>query len=122
MKKLSYFLFNSINFSENSEFDKYSVMGKNCLSKILKTHTSKFNEEIKTVLAGTDWNGCELWVKVNFKHLIIIEKENYLTKKNEIAAWCVKNKYNSPIYLDMDDLYSDKFLGINSIQELKLLH
>jgi hypothetical protein len=112
---------------------------KSLLKGFITTKFSDFNEEIRCVSAGRQWEGIDIWAKVNDRYLIIIEDKtsstfhnNQLARYREIAeTWCVKHNYASSIcvYLktgnesaaSLTKVQSDGYQIYNRVNFLSLL-
>ena len=77
------------------------------VTEIIKTNIPNFDEEIKSIRAGRQWENIDVWAEVNDKYLIIIEDKinadqhsDQLTRYKKTAEdWC-KNQdteYKPPI-------------------------
>lgn len=75
------------------------------VTKLIKKSIPEFNDQIKKVEAGRQWEDIDVWAEVNNKYLIIIEDKtntgkhsNQLEKYKEKALdYCIKNNYEKPI-------------------------
>ncbi len=82
-----------------------SECGKAFVTQLISKQISNFKEPIKNVEAGRQWQGIDVWAKVNDKYLIVIEdKTNSSYHSNQLARykvdaenWCVKENYQIPI-------------------------
>jgi hypothetical protein len=82
-----------------------NLSGINFVNQLIKKQIPNFNEEIKKIKAGRQWENIDVWAEVNDKYLIIIEDKtntgkrgNQLTRYKQTASeWCNKNKYEDPI-------------------------
>jgi hypothetical protein len=94
--------------SKNITYDNdLHKCGKEFIYALIKKELPDFNEEIKNVRAGRQWENIDIWAEVNDKYLIIIEDKIYtgqhsgqLTRYRITAEkWCKDQptKYNTPI-------------------------
>nr|WP_321357003.1 PD-(D/E)XK nuclease family protein [uncultured Draconibacterium sp.] len=90
----------------NETYDKnLNKCGSEFVTTLIKKNHSYFNEQIKNVRAGRQWENIDVWAEVNDKYLIIIEDKTYtkqhsgqLAKYKSIAEkWCEGQKYEKPI-------------------------
>lgn len=75
------------------------------VTKLIKKCVPEFNDEIKKVEAGRQWEDIDVWAEMNDKYLIIIEDKintgrhsNQLERyKHTASEYCRKNNYENPI-------------------------
>lgn len=75
------------------------------VSKLIRNSFPHFNDEIKKVEAGRQWEDIDVWAEINDKYLIIIEDKtntgkhgNQLERYKQTASeYCRKKNYEKPI-------------------------
>lgn len=78
---------------------------KEFIGDLIKKKYRDFDDDIKVIDAGRQWDGIDVWAKVNNTYLIIIEDKtntaqhsNQLSRYKKIAEeWCEKHSYKEPI-------------------------